>query len=196
MSIKNRRFAGARLASQEAVDVTEQLKSAREKLKELSSPEDRLGVDAPNLYDDFEVNGHRVRLNASPGALNFDLDELKGDKQYFGNKETFDALSEAMPTVNYNLTWGVDGGYYDSNSMSRGDRIRVAREVQRRWPELIRKMPENAIVTNSPVGAGGGDFGRADLYMSAGFGPVQSDGQQYGIIKNGQIQPLSPISVQ
>ena len=37
------------------------------------------------------------------------------------------------------------------------------------------------------------DYERADLYSRFGFGPLQDDGAQFGVVRGGRIQPLSPF---
>jgi hypothetical protein len=116
-------------------------------------------------------------------------------KAQMGDKATYDILAANPPTVEYGLTWDVNGDYGDAGLQGR-EALAVGRATSKKWQEIIAKMPENALVTNSPVGASDGNFKRADAYMASGFGPVQVDGNQYGIVKGGQIIPLSPLAPQ
>jgi hypothetical protein len=153
--------------------------------------------DAPNLDDSFDLRGHHIGLHAGPRPVSLGAVNEMGpmERAQMGDKATYDILAANPPTVEYGLTWDVDHSYGDAGIQGR-DAIAIGRETQKRWNSLIAKMPENALVANSPVGASGGDFKRADIYMASGFGPVQVDGQQYGIVKGGKIIPLSPLAAQ
>ncbi len=203
-----RRMAGAELAAHELTDVGQQLNEARGALRRAmvtANPEimgtgvipyDR-NFEAPSFNENIEVNGHRIGLNARPGRVNLNaIDEMGPmERPLMGDKTTYDLLAANPPTVEYNLVFDVDGRTGDGQ-MSGRDALAVGRATTKKWNEIIAKMPENALVTNSPVGAGGGDFKRADAYMANGFGPVQIDGSQYGIVKGGKIIPLSPLAAQ
>lgn len=200
MSIKNRRFAGARLLAEpfeNVTDLLQKLKSNNSANNESPNTEDA----SRNFFEDsFKINGRNVRLTASGGSGGYGMDgvELTDGKEYLGNRQTYEMLSEGKPRNVYTMAWDVDGSYGSdpgrpSNEADRRERLLIAREVQRRYRDMVKKMPEGSVVTNSPVGASSGDFGRADLYMASGFGPVQSNMNQYGIIKGGKIEPLSPM---
>ena len=194
MAIKNRRLAGMRLAGRPDVDVTEQLRIARDKLKALTESQQGNPYDnvPESLRSTFNVDGHRVELDANARPLSLGELNLEEGKQYFGNQKTYEELSRNLPQNEYSMAWSVDGSYSGGQDLDPRTRLKIARQVQREWDKVIAKMPENSVVVNSPVGASQGDFGRADLYMAAGFGPVQQGGQQYGIVHKGRIQPLSP----
>ena len=194
MAIKNRRLAGMRLAGRPDVDVTEQLRIANNKLKALNESQQNSYDNVPeSLGSSFEVDGHRVSLDANARPLSLGELNLEEGKQYFGNQKTYEELSRNLPQNEYSMAWSVDGSYSGGTDLDPRTRVKIARQVQREWDKVIAKMPENSVVVNSPVGAGEGDYGRADLYMAAGFGPVQQGGQQYGIVHKGRIQPLSPM---
>lgn len=199
MAIKNRRLAGMRLAGRPDVDVTDQLRIAQEKLKEISAAQAYAAPDTvtypENLEHSFEVDGHQIRLNANASRPYISEINLEDGKQYFGNRETYEDLAANTPDTEYGLTWSVDGSFYDDPNLDPRTKLKIARQVQREWPNLIGKMPENSIVMNSPVGASEGNYGRADLYMASGFGPIQDGGSQFGIVHGGQIQPISPQGV-
>ena len=201
MARNNRRFAGAKLVAVPFENVTPQLRVAKQHLEALAEGAKEKDIAdqqfAQSLEDSFIPKGstHRVALhaNARPmGGMRLgDLD--KGP--FMGDPETYRLLAEVTPKTEYNMSWDVDGSYNGGRDIDPRERVRIARETQRRWDGLISKMEEGALVTNSPVGAGQGDYGRADLYMASGFGPVQGDGQQYGVIRSGKIVPISPYGV-
>ena len=202
-----RRMAGAELAAHPLTDVGQQLNEARGALRRamVATNPDVMGTgdipyntfDAPNLDDGFDLKGHHIGLHASPRPISLGAVNEMGpmERPQMGDKATYDILAANPPTVEYGLTWDVDHSYGDAGIEGR-DAIAIGRETQKRWNSLIAKMPENALVANSPVGASGGDFKRADIYMASGFGPVQVDGNQYGIVKGGNIIPLSPLAAQ
>ena len=70
--------------------------------------------------------------------------------------------------------------------------MRIAREAEKGWQDIIPQLEEGALVKNMPLGASQGDFERADLYMKYGFGPVQENGLQFGQVLDGKIVPISP----
>ena len=194
--MRNRRFAGAETALQPVGDVSEYLKSALENLKGKPKTESQdFSRQYPTIDESHAVKGtnSRIHLSARPSPLNLDVTSTI-DGPVLGNRQQMQELAKNPPEVNYTMAWDVDGSYNDYGSRrDRGSKLRIAREAQRRWTEAIKKLPENALVSNSPVGAGEGDYGRADLYMANGFGPVQSDGMQYGIVRKGKVEPLSPF---
>ncbi len=203
-----RRMAGAELAAHPLTDVGQQLNEARGALRRamVAANPEVMGTgqvpydssfDAPNFNEVINVKGHEIGLHARPGRVNLGMVEQLGpvEKRQMGDKATYDILAANPPTVEYGLTWDVDGGYSESGLEGR-EAIAVGRATSKKWQEIIAKMPENALVTNSPLGANDGDFKRADAYMASGFGPVQVDGNQYGIVKGGQIIPLSPLAPQ
>ena len=61
------------------------------------------------------------------------------------------------------------------------------------WDEVLQKLPDGTVVMNEPLGAVKGDYARADIYSGAGFGVMQQDGMQYGIIDHGEINPFNPF---
>ena len=203
-----RRMAGAELAAHPLTDVGQQLNEARGSLRRAmvaanpdimgtgDVPYNR-GIEAPSFDEGFDIKGHHVGLHAQANPVSFGgISELGPlEKAQMGDKATYDILAANPPSVEYNMSWDVDHSYGDSNVGGR-DAIAIGRATQKKWNEIIGKMPENALVANSPVGAHDGDFKRADIYMASGFGPVQVDGNQYGIVKGGQIIPLSPLAVQ
>lgn len=203
-----RRMAGAELAAHPLTDVGQQLNEARGALRRamVAANPDIMGTgdvpysrvtDAPHFDEGFDIKGHHVGLHARAHAVNLPGIDTLGplEKRQMGDKATYDILAATPPTVEYNMSWDVDHNYGDTNVSGR-DAIAIGRATQKKWDEIIRKMPENALVTNSPVGASSGDFKRADIYMASGFGPVQVDGNQYGIVKGGKIIPLSPLAPQ
>ncbi len=199
MAIVNRRMAGARLAANTDVDVRSQLNSAMENLRKLrENPNNTTDYSQNSFQDEFTLPGTDsvVALHATGGPTRFGQysDDL-GEGPILGNKETYEQLAQNPPTQQFSLSWDVNGNYSESNRINAKQKLRIARETQRRWEKLIEKMPDNSLVSNSPVGAGQGNYGRADLYMSSGFGPVQQDGLQYGIVRGGKIEPLSPMGL-
>ena len=61
------------------------------------------------------------------------------------------------------------------------------------WDEVLQKLPDGTVVMNEPLGAVKGDYARADVYSRTGFGVMQQDGMQYGIIDHGEINPFNPF---
>ena len=73
------------------------------------------------------------------------------------------------------------------------DRVKVALHADEMWDEVLQKLPDGIVVMNEPLGAVKGDYARADVYSRAGFGVMQQDGMQYGIIDHGGITPFNPF---
>ena len=191
MSVNKRRLAGYRLAAVPIDDVSEQLRTAYDALTQRQSPSASAATAPGFLGGTFKVPG--------TGGVQVDLSARKTDRAVpfvgdedvvFGNAEQLQPMLDLSSPGEYNLVWNVMGGRGD---LSRQQQVRVAREAARQWPEIIKQIPEGAIVSNSPVGALHGDYERADLYTRYGFGPVQEDGQQFGVVRGGQIEPLSPF---
>ena len=184
MAKKNRRFAGYKLAALPIEDISKELEDA---LKALTYGPKR---NLPGFNNDYKVpnSSASVGLNASPQDFR-QWNSNEGEKVY-GNKSEIQKIVDANSPGMYTLAWGTSG----VNNSDKGLKVRVAREADRRWREMIKELPEGAVVRNSPVGVSSGDYSRADLYARRGFGPVMADGQQFGLIHNGQIEPLAPFS--
>lgn len=196
--MRNKRLAGSQLVLEPIGDISGDLRKALDNLKQshAGNPVDTSAPrsqEYPRIDERFEVDGHQVELHANPTGIQWDPEAVI-DGKVIGNQQEMRELMGNPPEVEYGMTWSVDGNYNDyGRDMPQGTRLKIAREAQRRWGQAFKSLPENAIVANSPVGASGGDYGRADLYMASGFGPVQHNGNQFGIVRGGEIQPLSPF---
>ena len=181
MASNRRRFAGILLAGQPLEDVGVQLAEAQGRLSKIRQDQSEQRI--PSVDKKLSVSGF------------YQSDPVQGpmEKPQLGNRETFQMLADNPPPAEYTLTWDVDGSYDGGSNLKPGDRIKIGRAVQKEWNNVIKELPEGSLVTNSPVGASSGDFSRADAYMSSGFGPVQNDGTQYGLVRGGQIVPISPF---
>lgn len=177
------RFAGARLAAAPVEDVTEDLKIALEALNKSRQ-------NVPGFSREVDVPGTdaRVYLNASADYLPQMPTDVDGVK-VLGNKQQVQLLKDLDSPGVVSLAWSSSG----DRDASPGTKLRIGRAAERGWKDALKELPENTIVTNTPIGASSGDFERADLYTRKGFGPVQTDGTQYGIVRAGKIEPLSPF---
>ena len=181
------RFAGYRLAGQRVEDISNDLALAVQNLRERNTGTPYFaGID--RNIDVPGVEGAQVNLNVSSDRgpeFYYDPSE-DSERKIMGNLEdALMMLDKHRPHVS--LVWG-----HNKYDVQGKDKVRIARAAEKGWREVIPQIPEGAIVQNSPVGGMSGDFERADLYMRGGFGPLQEDGAQYGFIKGGQINPLSP----
>lgn len=70
---------------------------------------------------------------------------------------------------------------------------RTALRARSAWSDYLATLPDNVMLHNRPVGGLSGDYARADLYMREGFGPVGENGAQYAIKRNGQLEPVAPM---
>lgn len=197
MSLRQRRFAGSRMAAQPLADIPEQLKDSLMKLADANAAQGSAGAtERPqmpaSLSQDRPVPGTEASVHLMADPRPIDIGHLRPEdlKDLPANLESLESVVQANPKHEYTLAWSVDG---NDGNLSPRERVRVAREAERGWQELIPKLEEGAIVTNTPVGAPSGDYERADLYMRYGFGPVGADMTQYGIVKNGRIEPISPM---
>ena len=175
-----KRFAGARLGSTPIEDVTDQIKQTLEKLEVAK------GVQGFNRTVKVPGTEETVHISADPTYLGINLSD---GAKVLGNASQIKKLQEAGAPGVVTLQWNTSA----NSGSSDGTKLRVGRAAERAFRDALKELPEGLIVTNSPVGAMSGDYERADLYARRGFGPVQTDGAQYGIIHNGQIEPLSPF---
>ncbi len=197
MSLRARRFAGARLAAQPLQTIPEQLQTALQNLRSASLTT----VNKP-VSDDFPdyIGRHRqvrnstkkVHLMADPrpaDLANFIPEDLSNTP---ANLEALEQLVAHPPRAVYDLSWDVDGNYAAESGVGRRESMRIAREAEKGWQEVIPLLEEGSLVKNTPLGAAQGDYERADLYMKYGFGPVQENGLQFGQVLGGKIVPISP----
>jgi hypothetical protein len=198
MAIRGRRFAGMELAGLPVENVSVQLNDALNKLKDVQSNPGQKGhygfnkqITVPGSDADINISAQRAELSSG----------LMGTNQtIYGNPEQIKLIADKNKGDIYSLAWSVDGSYgsdptWNETKSIRNERVKIARAADRGFNEAIKGLPEGSLVENSPVGASHGDFSRADIYMQKGFGPVQSDGVQYGLVEQGKIRPLSPLSV-
>jgi hypothetical protein len=198
MAIRGRRFAGMELAGIPVENVSVQLNDALKKLREVQSNPGERGHYGFNKQVVVPGSDANIAISAQRAALGSEL--MDTNQTIYGNPEQIKLIADKNKGDIYTLSWSVDGSYgaeptwNDTQSM-RNERVKIARAADRGFNEAIKGLPEGSLVENSPVGASHGDFSRADIYMQKGFGPVQSDGVQYGLIEQGKIRPLSPLSV-
>jgi len=196
MSRNKRRFAGEQLLAEPhiAAEISSPRYLDKEEAARQRFSSDRREFDLQSRNDFFKQGDRSVTMLAAaePFGYRMQLDRYPGE---MGSQSTMALLREADPKLQYDLSFTVDGSFYGDTAspMSRSEAISLAREVDRRFDKMIPQLQENSVVYNSPVGAMEGDYERADLYMRKGFGPVQVDGGQYGIVRNGRIEPLSPL---
>ncbi|QNI53358.1 hypothetical protein SynBIOSE41_00826 [Synechococcus sp. BIOS-E4-1] len=176
----NRRFAGARLAAGVPLeDITQELKELTEQLqKENAGLGFSKDVPVPGINENVHISGSSVYMPTI-----FDEDRI------IGNKAELQKIRELNSPGIVELAWSTTAHPGDDT----GTKMRAARTAERAWSEQLKELPTNTIVRNTPVGATSGDFERADLYLRKGFGPLMSDGYQYGYVKGGKIEPLSPF---
>ena len=86
------------------------------------------------------------------------------------------------------ILFTVNGSFDPPNATDR-QKMRIMSGIRRALKEEFAKLPDGLIVHNSPIGGATGK--RASIYARAGFGPVDKDGDQWGIIKNGKVNPLT-----
>ena len=209
----DRRFAGYRLAALPTEDISDKLREAAAVLEANATP-------MPDYIDQVPVKDSifDVHMHAFP-ATGF-ADE---PGRNIGNPGEIQRVINAQPPGGLELGWGPglnidramrqqgidpdipsaeteqfledlnEGRTYEP----KGDveRFRIARAAQQKFKNILEDIPDGTIVYNAPVGALNEDFTRADAYMHQGFGPVQADGSQFGLMKGGQIEPLSPFQV-
>ena len=178
MRATNRRFAAARLAALPISEITDDLQVALRNLQEAP------GLKPVRITDTVPGMDARVQLLIEPDFMPR-LDKKGG--AVFGNPADIKRLQEVDSPGVVSLEWTSD------KPQSRGERVKVALHAQDMWENAIKDLPDGTIVMNEPVGARSGDFDRADIYGRAGFGVVQQDGMQYGIVQSGHIEPLSPF---
>ena len=197
MSLRARRFAGARLAAQPLQSIPEELQAALQNLREtnLHLVNKPVGDDFPDYISrrrKVKNSTKEVRVLADPRPI--ELASLIPD-DLSKTPANIDALQQLVahpPRAIYDLSWDVDGNYSAESGLGRRESMRIAREAEKGWQEVIPLLEEGAIVKNTPVGAAQGDYERADLYMRYGFGPVQENGLQFGQVLEGKIVPISP----
>ncbi len=197
MSLRARRFAGARLAAEPLTSIPQQLQDSLKLLREASMKS--AGQPVPEDFPDYIKENRTVRnsskkieLWADPHAVNL-ADFIPEDlSKTPANIGTLEQLVAHPPRAVYDLSWDVDGSYGANSETGRREAMRIAREAERGWQDIIPRLEEGAVVKNMPYGAQMGNFERADLYMKYGFGPVQANGEQYGQVLGGKIVPISP----
>ncbi|WP_141561341.1 hypothetical protein [Synechococcus sp. WH 8016] len=188
------------LAGQPIQNISQQLNDAINKLNQINVNETR-GFPSSGFNETILVPGTdaRVDIRASRSGLpnaSFDPNETT----IYGNPEQIALIADKNKGDVFSLAWSVDGSYdngspRNESAAERSRRVKIARAADRGFDKAIKDLPEGSLVENSPVGAAAGDFGRADIYMQKGFGPLQNDGLQYGLVENGRIRPVSPFVV-
>ena len=175
-----RRYAGYRLAGLPLENVNAKVSEAADVLKANATP-------LPTYKENIPVPNYK-NANVSMGAHRSSI-SLSNNKTVLGNAEEIQKMINAKPPGVLTLGWNVN----NTSELDDKGRFAAARIAQKEFKRIFNDIPDGTIVKNSPIGGTSGDYTRADAYMTQGMGPLQSDGQQYGIMKNGQMEPLSPF---
>ena len=176
-----RRYAGYRLAGLPLENITRKVKEAAAVMQENATP-------LPDYNELITVPGtdSQVHMAAVPDSgISLNLDDVVQ-----GNPNEIQKIINAKPPGVLTLAWGVEG----SNNLDDKQRFAAARIAQKEFKRIFKDIPNGTIVRNSPVGGLNKDYTRADAYMTQGMGPLQRDGQQYAIINNGVMEPVSPFT--
>ena len=177
-----RRFAGYRLAGLPLENVSGKVKEAADVLKNNYT-------QMPTYEESIDIPGTeaRVVMNAWPnGGIN-----LRTDSNIAGNPGEVQKIIDAKPPGVLTLGWGLEGDRFGLNDKQR---FKAARIAQKEFKRIFADIPNGTIVQNAPIGGMSGNYTRADAYMSQGMGPLQHDGQQYAIMNNGEMTPVSPFT--
>ena len=112
------------------------------------------------------------------------------------------SISEKLgkkPSKGGDETWGHEIAFRVNDSLDAGtssNGIKVFREAMRMAAdEVVKKLPNGAIVLNEPYTKDGLGAKRAKLYERQGFGPIGKSGFQYGIVQNGKILPIDEVTL-
>ena len=175
-----RRYAGYKLAGLPLENITRKVKEAAAVLQENATP-------LPKYTEIRTIPGtaSKVYMEAVPAS-----GYLNTDSVIEGNPNEIQKIINAKPPGVLTLAWDVEG---DGN-LSDKQRFAAARIAQKEFKTIFNDVPNGTIVQNSPIGGLEGDYTRADAYMTQGMGPLQRDGQQYAIINNGVMEPVSPFT--
>ena len=176
-----RRFAGYRLAGLPLENVSGKVKEAADVLNSNYT-------QLPTYEESIDIPGTQARvvMNAWPnGRMN-----LKTNSDVVGNSGEVQKIIDAQPPGVLTLGWGLEG----DGSLNDKQKFRAARIAQKEFKRIFADIPNGTIVQNAPIGGMNGDYTRADAYMSQGMGPLQHDGQQYAIMNNGVMNPVSPFT--
>ena len=214
---KRRRMAGQALAALPEENITSQLSSALDRLRQVTPPVDGLGE-----YTDVrfpvpgESNSVAWAYAPSDARIAFGPDgyrEYDGEFQV-GNAAELKRIEDSGVNQILEIAWDSPELEQRPNIPSAPTRTslsdtentpaaiakryalqdkRTALQARSSWPEFLEAIPDNVLLHNRPVGGMSGDYGRADLYMREGFGPVGENGNQYAIKRNGQLEPVAPM---
>jgi hypothetical protein len=78
-----------------------------------------------------------------------------------------------------------------SNVIDTKQALKVAMTAMRNVKEMVAKMPDGTLLSNTPSDGDGRGDARASLYAKAGFSPVDKSFIMYAVVIGGKIKPAS-----
>lgn len=94
----------------------------------------------------------------------------------------------------FTIAFAVDGEYEREDPVTGAEKAhnkRVALAVLKEARDWVKGLPDGLIVHNNPSQGDSAASGRVSIYSRAGFGPLDEEGSQYGVVKGGKIVPLN-----
>jgi hypothetical protein len=101
-----------------------------------------------------------------------------------GNQRLFTTESQLS------ISFTINDSYARGDVEGR-DGIKTGMAIRTRLKEQIKALPDGVVLHNSPYSSDGAGKGRERVYAKAGFGPMDSDGGMYAVVKDGKLMPLN-----
>ncbi|MEO1208281.1 MAG: phage minor head protein [Cyanobacteria bacterium J06638_20] len=116
-------------------------------------------------------------------------------------KTGFDEPSESIYRVGIEDIPELEVSIEVNSSLSAGsvedsrEGIRIALALRRQMNAFVRGLPDGQVVYCSPYGEDGLGEGRATLYERVGFTPPNEWEEQFAIVSNGRLIPITPEQI-
>ena len=217
MISRQRRMAGQALAALPEENITEQLSASLDRLRQVT-PE--VPIYADYVDKNYPVRGETNNVTWATAPTDVGVafgpdgyNKFEGEFQ-IGNAAEIKRIEDAGISDVFEIAWyspeleqrpGIPNAP-TRNSLADTESIpaamqkkqdlqdkRTALGARSAWPDFLAGIPDDVLLHNRPVGGMSGDYGRADLYMREGFGPVGENGAQYAIKRNGQLEAVAPM---
>jgi hypothetical protein len=165
-------------------------------------------------HDDLEIDYDRPRgknqdqsirgytsIRHKPSGITY---EINHDKKHGNYNMPSDLKGKARKShghkPEHNLRWSHDReiGMFRGDEMSRGDRIKTARNAKRVWDKHIQhRIPSGHLVSNEPDDNPDDNRRnpekntRASIYQKSGFGKTNQMGKQYSTKIGKKLHPVN-----
>ncbi|HEY9641414.1 MAG TPA: hypothetical protein V6C57_13085 [Coleofasciculaceae cyanobacterium] len=135
------------------------------------------------------INGDEVTDFSQDVAVGKVKASIEGFATLLNQAKGFEGSKEELTTL--------EVAFYVNDSLGKGEiadtreAVKTALGIRQNLQQYIASLPTGLVVSCTPYTEDGSGAARARLYKKSGFGEVDSEGRQWGIMQKGKILPIS-----